>query len=216
MGARFTRTGPDGEGCAGRSCFTGPGVSGGLDGYRRSCRSAGKVIQFLSHRGYPVPSPACLQQIGDAFRRRAGSFGEANHIPGSGPEGRRPQHRGDEPLPGPGGGHRLLAGRGDRGPSGAAAGVHRPSARHRPGKSPQFSFDKKDRRVTVYYFYLWDAGFGPAFSDLHLLPMADENLGQRPRVGQTAGPQDRARLHRTVQRVRQATTRPCCRRSTTH
>ena len=32
-----------------------------------------------------------------------------------------------------------------------------------PGKCPQFSFDKKDRRVTVYYFYLWDAGFGPAF-----------------------------------------------------
>jgi hypothetical protein len=24
-----------------------------------------------------------------------------------------------------------------------------------PGKCPQFSFDKKDRRVTVYYFYLW-------------------------------------------------------------
>ena len=32
-----------------------------------------------------------------------------------------------------------------------------------PAKPPQFSFDKKDRRVTVYYFYLWDAGFGPAF-----------------------------------------------------
>ena len=32
-----------------------------------------------------------------------------------------------------------------------------------PAKPPQFSFDKKDRRVTVYYFYLWDADFGPAF-----------------------------------------------------
>ena len=32
-----------------------------------------------------------------------------------------------------------------------------------PSKPPQFSFDKKDRRVTVYYFYLWDADFGPAF-----------------------------------------------------
>jgi hypothetical protein len=32
-----------------------------------------------------------------------------------------------------------------------------------PGKCPQFSFDKKDRRVAVYYFYLWDAAFGPAF-----------------------------------------------------
>ena len=32
-----------------------------------------------------------------------------------------------------------------------------------PGRCPQFSFDNKDRRVTVYYFYLHDAGFGPAF-----------------------------------------------------
>jgi len=32
-----------------------------------------------------------------------------------------------------------------------------------PGKCPQFSFGKKDRRVTVYCFYLWDAEFGPAF-----------------------------------------------------
>ena len=30
-------------------------------------------------------------------------------------------------------------------------------------KPPQFSFDKKDRRVTVYYFYLWDADFGATF-----------------------------------------------------
>ena len=26
-----------------------------------------------------------------------------------------------------------------------------------------FSFTKADRRVTCYYFYLWDADFGPAF-----------------------------------------------------
>jgi hypothetical protein len=32
-----------------------------------------------------------------------------------------------------------------------------------PSKPPQFSFDKKDRRVTLCYFYLWDASFGPAF-----------------------------------------------------
>ena len=32
-----------------------------------------------------------------------------------------------------------------------------------PSRCPQFSFDKNDRRVTVYYFYLWDASFGPAF-----------------------------------------------------
>jgi hypothetical protein len=28
---------------------------------------------------------------------------------------------------------------------------------------PWFSFTKADRRVTCFYFYLWDAGFGPGF-----------------------------------------------------
>ena len=52
-----------------------------LHGYLAQLQVGGQVIQFLSHRGYPVPSPACLQQIGDAFRRRVASFAGANHIP---------------------------------------------------------------------------------------------------------------------------------------
>jgi hypothetical protein len=30
--------------------------------------------------------------------------------------------------------------------------------------APQFTFAKADRRVTCYYFYLWDEGFGPCGS----------------------------------------------------
>jgi hypothetical protein len=30
-------------------------------------------------------------------------------------------------------------------------------------KPPRFSLGEVDRRVTVYYFYLWDADFGQAF-----------------------------------------------------
>ena len=52
-----------------------------LHGYLGQLQVGGQVIQFLSHRGYPVPSPACLQQIGDAFRRRVASFAEANRVP---------------------------------------------------------------------------------------------------------------------------------------
>ena len=52
-----------------------------LHGYLGQLQVGGQVIQFLNHRGYPVPSPACLQQIGDAFRRKVASFAEANHIP---------------------------------------------------------------------------------------------------------------------------------------
>ena len=52
-----------------------------LHGYLGQLQVGGQVIQFLNHRGYPVPSPACLQQIGDAFRRRVSSFAAANHLP---------------------------------------------------------------------------------------------------------------------------------------
>jgi hypothetical protein len=59
----------------------------------------------------------------------------------------------------------------DRTPADGRAGVAQEiqrvfvaAKRHRPGQAaPQSSFDKVDRRVTVYYFYLWDADFGPAF-----------------------------------------------------
>jgi hypothetical protein len=47
-----------------------------LHGYLGQLQVGGQVIQFLNHRGYPVPSPACLKQIGDAFRRRVASFAD--------------------------------------------------------------------------------------------------------------------------------------------
>jgi hypothetical protein len=52
-----------------------------LHGYLGRLQVSGQLVQFLRHRGYPIPSAACLQQIGDAFRRRVASFAEANHIP---------------------------------------------------------------------------------------------------------------------------------------
>jgi hypothetical protein len=110
-----------------------------------------------------VPSPACLQQIGDAFRRRVSSFAEANHIPvvplkaaDRNIEVMRPYLK-----------RAAETGRSQVAAIGVAQEVQRVFiARKRdtdPARCPQFSFDKKDRRVTVFYFYLWDAGFGPAF-----------------------------------------------------
>jgi hypothetical protein len=123
----------------------------------------GQVIQFLQHRGYPVPSPACLQQIGDAFRRRVASFAGANHIP---VVPLKAADRNIEVMK-PYLDQAAATGRSQVAAIGVAQETQRVLiARQRhtdPGKCPQFSFDKKDRRVTVYYFYLWDAGFGPAF-----------------------------------------------------
>jgi hypothetical protein len=134
-----------------------------LHGYLAQLQVGGQVIQFLKHRGYPVPSPACLQQIGDGFRARVASFAEANHIP---LVALKAADRNIEVM------RPYLDRAAETGRSQVAAiGVAQETqrvfiARKRdtdPGKCPQFSFDKKDRRVTVFYFYLWDAGFGPAF-----------------------------------------------------
>jgi hypothetical protein len=134
-----------------------------LHGYLAQLQVGGQVIQFLQHRGYPVPSPACLQQIGDAFRRRVASFADANHIPVV------PLKAADRNIEvmGPYLDRAAVTGRSQVAAIGVAQEMQRVFiARQRPtgpGKCPQFSFDKKDRRVTVYYFYLWDAAFGPAF-----------------------------------------------------
>ena len=52
-----------------------------LHGYLGQLQVSGQVVQFLRHRGFRVLSPACLQQIGDGFRRSVASFADANHIP---------------------------------------------------------------------------------------------------------------------------------------
>jgi hypothetical protein len=135
-----------------------------LHGYLARLQVGGQVIQFLNHRGYPVPSPACLQQIGDAFRRRVASFAEANHIP---VVTLKAADRNIEVMK-PCLGRAAATGRSQVAAIGVAQEPQRVFiARKRdtdPSKPPQFSFDMKtDRRVTVYYFYLWDAGFGPAF-----------------------------------------------------
>lgn len=52
-----------------------------LHGYLGQLQVGGQVVQFLRHRGFPVPFPACVQQIGDAFRRSVASYADANHIP---------------------------------------------------------------------------------------------------------------------------------------
>jgi hypothetical protein len=134
-----------------------------LHGYLGQLQVGGQVIQFLNHRGYPVPSPACLQQIGDSFRRRVASSAEANDIAvvplkaaDRNIEVMRPYLEAA-----------AVSGRSQVAAIGVAQEAQRVFISRKrdtdPGKCPQFSFDKKDRRVTVYYFYLWDAGFGPAF-----------------------------------------------------
>jgi hypothetical protein len=112
--------------------------------------------------GLPIPSPAIMEKIGTAFRRSVTRFAEGNHIPvvrfG----------KGDRKLDVM---RRHIAAQARTGRSGVAAigvaqefqNVFASTRRVTSTGAPWFSFFKADRRVTCFYFYLWDVDFGPAF-----------------------------------------------------
>jgi hypothetical protein len=134
-----------------------------LNAYVPNLQTSAQVVAFLStHLGYRFPSPALFNQIGQRFRRAVACYAEANDIPWV------QFGKDDDKLavmtPHL---HRQAA----TGRSGVAAiGVAQEFQRvwtATQGKTatgtPRWSFYKADRRVTCYYFYLWDADFGATF-----------------------------------------------------
>jgi hypothetical protein len=135
-----------------------------LSGFVQSLQTPGGVVYFLhEHRGMPIASPAVFEQISARFRDGMRHYAEANHIPVV--RFRRDDRKVEVMRP-----HLDRAARTGRSQV-AAIGVAQEfavvwTARKRdtnPAKSPQFSFTKERRRVTVYYLYVWDDDFGPAF-----------------------------------------------------
>ena len=134
-----------------------------LNAYVPVLQSSGQVVAFMTrHLGLPIPSPALFDKIGQRFRRAVASFAEANDIPWV--RFAKGDRKADVMRP-------YLDRQAATGRSGVAAiGVaqefQRVWAAYRRDTqtaAPQFTFAKADRRVTCYYFYLWDEGFGPAF-----------------------------------------------------
>jgi hypothetical protein len=134
-----------------------------LNGYVPNLQVGGQVVAFLASRGFPIPSPAVVARIGDAFRRSVRSFADNNQIP------MVKFVKGDRKIetmtP-------YLARQERTGRSGVAAiGWAQEFQRvatcttteARNGGAPHFGWEKAERRVTCYYFYLWDQEFGPAF-----------------------------------------------------
>jgi hypothetical protein len=123
-----------------------------FNGYLPNLQVSGQVVLFLRHRGFPIPSPACMQQIGDAFRRSVDSFARANDIP---VVKLKAADRNID-LMRPYLDRAAKTGRSQVAAIGVAQEFQKVFvARKRdtdPTKVPQFSFDKVDRRVTVYYF----------------------------------------------------------------
>lgn len=135
-----------------------------LSGFVQKLQTPGGVVYFLhEHRGMPIPSPAVFDQIGSRFRDGMRRFAETNHIPVV--RFRRDDRKVDVMRP-----YLDRAARTGRSQV-AAIGVAQEfqvvwTARKRdtdPAKPPQFSFTKQQRRVTVFYVYVWDDDFGPAF-----------------------------------------------------
>ena len=132
-----------------------------LNAYIPTLQTGGQVVTFLTkHLGYPIPSPALFANIGNHFRKAVKTFAHRHRIPLF--QFKKGQRKIDAMRP-------YL--RAAASPGVVAIGVaqefqsvmvgfDQPTA---PGSAPRFSFQKADRKVTAYYFYIWDAEFGPGF-----------------------------------------------------
>jgi hypothetical protein len=145
-----------------------------LNAYVPNLQVGGQVVTFLTqHLGNEVPSPALFKRIGDRFRQAVAAFAQEQAIPLlrlKRPDRTRWDDRKlDHVRP-----HLEQAQR--EGRCGVVAivvaqevqkvfmGYQRGKDTH--GKAVNFGFDKADRAVTCYYFYVLDADFGPGFIKL--------------------------------------------------
>ncbi len=137
-----------------------------LNGYVPNLQVAGQVASFMTaHLKQPIPSPAIMEKIGTRFRHSVRAFAKANDVPiVKFDKGDRKQ---DVMRP-------YLAQQAKTAQSGVAAigvaqeyqnvfAAYQREDRGYTGHQVWFTFTKADRRVTCFYFYLWDEDFGPAF-----------------------------------------------------
>ncbi len=152
-----------------------------LNAYVPKLQSSAQVVAFLSgHLGYPFPSPALFNQIGQRFRRAVASFAETNDIPwvkfgkddvGGKLELMRPH----------------LVRQAATGVSGVAAigvaqefqRVWTAYERQTSTGAVQWWFTKADRRVTCYYLSLGCRFRAGVHQGLQLLSLPGQDLAQR-------------------------------------
>jgi hypothetical protein len=135
-----------------------------LNGYVAKLQTAGGVVYFLhDHRGKPIVSPALFEPIGVKFRKDIKDWAQANGIPLI--SFRAGERKAEVMAP------YLDAAAGSGRSQVAAIGCAQEfqlvwTARKRdtdPGGCPQFSFTKEQRRVSVFYIYIWDTAMGGGF-----------------------------------------------------
>jgi hypothetical protein len=134
-----------------------------LNAWVNNLQVGGQVVSFLTaHLGNPIPSPAIFDKIGTAFRRAVSRFADEERIPVV--RFTKADRKIKKMRP-------YIEAQAATGRSGVAAigvaqeyaSVFAGTQRDASNGIPWFSFHKADRRVSCYYFYLWDHDFGPAF-----------------------------------------------------
>jgi hypothetical protein len=135
-----------------------------LNGYVNKLQTPGGVVYFFhDHRGKPIVSPALFEPIGEKFRRDIKAWAQANGIP------LVPFKAGERKaeVMAPYLDAAASAGRSQVVAVGCAQEFQLVwTARKRatdPGACPQFSFTKEQRRVSVFYVYIFDEQMGPGF-----------------------------------------------------
>ena len=135
-----------------------------LNGFVAKLQTPGGVIYFFHHhRGKPIVSPALFEPIGEKFRRDIKGWAQANGIPLI--TFKAGDRKADVMAP------YLDAAAATGRSQVAAVGCAQEfqlvwTARKRdtdPGACPQFSFTKEQRRVSVFYVYIWDSKMGSGF-----------------------------------------------------
>ncbi len=135
-----------------------------LTGFVAKLQTAGGVIYFLrDHRGKPIASPALFEPIGEKFRREIKDWAQASGVPVI----RFTAGERKADVMSPYLQAAAAAGRSKVVAIGCAQEFqHVWTARKRdtdPGMCPQFSFTKEQRRVSVFYVYIFDTRMGPGF-----------------------------------------------------
>jgi hypothetical protein len=135
-----------------------------LTGYVAKLQTPGGVIYFFhDHRGKPIVSPALFEPIGEKFRREMKDWAQAGGVPVI--RFKAGERKADVMAP-----YLQAAAAGGRsqvvaiGCAQEFQGVW--TARRRdtdPGMCPQFSFTREQRRVSVFYVYIFDEQMGPGF-----------------------------------------------------
>jgi len=135
-----------------------------LNAYVPTLQVGGQVVTFLTrHLGYPIPSPALFATIGNDFRKAVKTFARRHGIPLF--QFKKRQRKIDAMRP------FLKKAAGTPGvvAIGVAQEFQSVMVGHDRATKPGavcFGFQKADRRVTAYYFYIWDFEFGPGFIKL--------------------------------------------------